>query len=121
MAGERDTEVDHHAESIQRKFLRLLAHLASVSPYLPCSTSSSMLRGPAHFLVSALARDPENAAATAGFVEVSVVNEKKNMNISKEDIFQVFLETSLLTRAAAYSAMTSLPASGLHLKIDILR
>ena len=83
MAAEQETEADHHAETIKRKFLRLLMHLASVSPYLPCLTARSMLCGPAHFLVSALAGDPDNAAITTGFIEVSVV-KKISTNVSKK-------------------------------------
>ena len=78
MAAEHETEADHHAGTIQRKFLRLLTLLGTISPYVPCTNMRQMLRGPAHYLVSALASDPVNAPITAGFIEVSRTGNIQN-------------------------------------------
>ena len=78
VAADQDTEVEHHAESVRRKFLRLLALLGTVSPYVPHVSQRNMLRGPAHFVVSALARDPDNEAMTAAYIEVSIFRKHLN-------------------------------------------
>ena len=78
VAADQDTEVEHHAESVRRKFLRLLALLGTVSPYVPHESQRNMLRGPAHFVVSALARDPDNEAMTAAYIEVSIFRKHLN-------------------------------------------
>lgn len=69
MAADQDTEVEHHTETIRRKFLRLVALLGTVSPYVPHESMRNMLRGPAHFMVSALAKD-DNEVVTAAYIEV---------------------------------------------------